>query len=169
MTCQELYQYRNVRVLLDVLLDSGCRNLCQADSRSSPHCAPFESFTRMTQSEQKRRTTYRFNFYAPAELVSVCGTELTAVTSLSLYGCYLEPTGNQPPGTPVTVKIFCGSQSFEAAATVLYVLPPNQGMGLRFSEVKPAFLYMLGEWLGQALQTQIASPSMNGFTCDTAT
>jgi hypothetical protein len=118
-------------------------------------------------SAHKRRTTHRFNFFAPAELVSAHATELTAVTSLSLYGCYLEPTGHQPPGTPVTVKIFCGDQSFEAAATVLYVLPSNQGTGLRFSEVKPAFLYMLGEWLAQAMQAQIAAPSMNGFTCDT--
>lgn len=122
----------------------------------------------MAELEQKRRTTHRFSFYAPAELVSADATELTVVTSLSLYGCYLEPTGHHPPGTPVTVKIFCGGQSFEAAAKVLYILP-NQGVGLRFSEVKPAFLYMLGEWLGQALQAQIAAPSMNGFSCDTTT
>jgi hypothetical protein len=123
----------------------------------------------MAELEQKRRTTHRFSFYAPAELVSASATELTAVTSLSLYGCYLEPTAHHPPGTPVTVKIFCRRQSFEAAATVLYVLPPNQGLGLRFSEVKPTFLCILAEWLGQALQAQIAAPSMNGFTCDTTT
>jgi hypothetical protein len=122
----------------------------------------------MAQSEQKRRTTHRFSFYAPAELVSARATELTAVTSLSLYGCYLEPTCPQPPGTLATVKIFCGGRSFEATATVLYVLG-NQGMGLRFSEVKRPFLYMLGEWLDQALQAQIAAPSMNSFSCDTTT
>jgi len=105
----------------------------------------------MTQSEQKRRTTHRFNFYAPAELISVHARELTAVTSLSLYGCYLESTSPQPLGTLATVKIFCGGQSFEATAAVLYVLG-NRGMGLRFSEVKPQFLYMLGEWLGKALR-----------------
>lgn len=66
---------------------------------------PFESYSDGTM-EQKRRTTHRFSFYAPAELVSASATELTAVTSLSLYGCYLEPTGHHPPGTPVTVKIF---------------------------------------------------------------
>src|ERR1700693_808344 len=81
----------------------------------------------MAELELKRRTTHRFSFYAPAELLSADATELTAVPSLSLYGCYLEPTGHHPPGTPVTVKIFCGGQSFEAAAKVLYVLPPNQG------------------------------------------
>jgi hypothetical protein len=118
--------------------------------------------------EQKRRTTHRFNFYAPAELINVHAKELTAVTSLSLYGCYMEPTAPQPLGTPVIVKIFCGGQSFEANATVLYVLR-NRGMGLRFSEVKPQFLYMLGEWLGQALNAQIAAPSMGNFTCGTET
>jgi hypothetical protein len=119
-------------------------------------------------NKQKRRTTHRFNFYAPAEVVSARATELTAVTSLSLYGCYLEPTAPQPPGTLATVKIFCGDQSFEATATVLYVLG-NRGMGLRFSEVKPHFLYMLAEWLGQALRAQIAAPAMNSFSCDTTT
>ena len=122
----------------------------------------------MAQSEQKRRTTHRFNFYAPAELISVHARELTAVTSLSFYGCYLEPTAPKPPGTLATVKIFCGDQLFEATATVLYVLG-NRGMGLRFSEVKPQFLYMLWEWLGQALRAQIAAPSMNSFSCDTTT
>ena len=122
----------------------------------------------MAQSEQKRRTTHRFKFYAPAELISAHATELTAVTSLSFYGCYLEPTSPQPPGTLATVKIFCSGQSFEATAKVLYVLA-NRGMGLRFSEVKPQFLYMLWEWLGKALHAKIAAPSMNGFTCDTTT
>jgi hypothetical protein len=37
-------------------------------------------------NNQKRRTTHRFNFYAPAELMSARTTELTAVTSLSFYG-----------------------------------------------------------------------------------
>ncbi len=120
------------------------------------------------ESEQKRRTTPRFNFYAPAELVSARATELTAVNSLSLYGCYLEPTSPEPPGTLLTVKIFCRDQSFEAIATVLYVLP-NHGIGLRFSEVKPRFLYMLGEWLGQAMEAKISAPSMNSFSCDTKT
>jgi hypothetical protein len=119
-------------------------------------------------NNQKRRTTHRFNFYAPAELISVHAKELTAVTSLSLYGCYLESAAPQPPGALATVKIFCGDQSFEATATVLYVLE-NRGMGLRFSEVKPQFLYLLWEWLGQALRAQIAAPSMNSFTCDTTT
>jgi hypothetical protein len=117
---------------------------------------------------QKRRTTHRFNFYAPAEVVSAGATEFTAVTSLSLYGCYLESAAPLPPGTVATVKIFCGDQSFEATATVLYVLE-NRGMGLRFSEVKLTFLQILGEWLGQALQAQIAAPSMNSFSCDTTT
>lgn len=122
----------------------------------------------LAYNTQKRRTTHRCNFYAPAELISVHTKELTAVTSLSLYGCYLESAAPQPTGTLATVKIFCGDQSFEATATVLYVLQ-NRGMGLRFREVKPQFLYMLVEWLRQALRAQIGAPSMNSFTCDTTT
>jgi hypothetical protein len=106
----------------------------------------------MSQSEQKRRTTPRFSFYAPAELIGAHTAELTAVTTLSLYGCYLEPASPQPLGTRLAIKIFCGGQPFEATATVLYVRP-NLGMGLRFSEVKPLFLLMLGEWLEQALHS----------------
>ena len=133
-----------------------------------PRPISFEPVTLMAQSEQKRRTTHRFNFYAPAELISAHATEVTAVTSLSFYGCYLESTSPQPPGTVATVKIVCSGQSFEATAKVLYVLD-NRGMGLRFSEVKPQFLYMLWEWLGKALHAQIAAPSMISFTCDTTT
>ena len=121
----------------------------------------------MPPSEQKRRTTPRVSFYATAELIGPHAAELTVVTTLSLYGCYLEPTSPQPIGTRLTIKIFCSGQSFEGTATVLYIRP-NLGMGLRFREVKPQFLLMLANWLEKALRARIAAPSTDTFSCDTA-
>ena len=73
---------------------------------------------------------------------------MTQVKELSLHGCYLEFSPLQK-GTHVLVKIFVGSDFFEADATVIFS-QPNMGLGLAFRGVKPYFSAVLQKWLIQA-------------------
>jgi PilZ domain len=78
----------------------------------------------------------RFPCSASAEVTSDNSVELTRVTELSRYGCYLVETArHRTPGTRVTVKIMNKDQIFEATATVLYSRP-TMGMGVVFREVQ---------------------------------
>jgi hypothetical protein len=63
--------------------------------------------------EQQRRTP-RFAFSASAEVIRGDSVELTSVTELSLYGCYLASSTQFPRGTCVMVKIFARGEFFEA-------------------------------------------------------
>jgi hypothetical protein len=112
-------------------------------------------------ADMERRTP-RFPCSASAELICADSIELTRVTELSRYGCYLETSKPLPAGTRVTLKIFDGAQLFEATATVLYSRPPL-GMGLAFREVKSVFQTILEDWLRQSLERQSKSPSIDDF------
>jgi len=91
----------------------------------------------------------RWPFEARAELhPENAGRILTQVKELSLHGCYLEFSPLQK-GTHVLVKIFVGSDFFEADATVIFS-QPNMGLGLAFRGVKPYFSAVLQKWLIQA-------------------
>jgi len=90
---------------------------------------------------------------ASAEVTSNDSVELTRVTELSRYGCYLETSKQRTPGTRVTVKIMNRDQVFEATATVLYSRPTT-GMGVVFREVQSAFQSILEDWLHQSLRQQ---------------
>ena len=63
------------------------------------------------------RRTPRFPCPASAELIWGDSIELTRVTELSRYGCYLETSKQLPAGARVTVKIFDTGRLFEATAT----------------------------------------------------
>jgi len=105
------------------------------------------------------RRAPRFPFSASAELTSGVLVELTRVTELSRYGCYLETEKHWTPGTRITVKIMSKGQIFEARATVLYSRP-TMGMGVAFREVKSAFQSMLEDWLHESLKQQDQKPSI---------
>jgi hypothetical protein len=105
------------------------------------------------------RGASRFPFSASAEVASDDLVELTRVTELSRYGCYLETSKHWTPGTQVTVKITKKYRLFEATATVLYSRP-TMGMGLVFREVKPAFQSILEDWLQESLNEQNQGPSI---------
>ena len=49
------------------------------------------------------------------------------------------------------MKIFAGSEFFEASGTVIFS-QPNMGLGLAFRDVKPYFLTVLQKWLTQAMK-----------------
>ena len=105
------------------------------------------------------RNAFRFPFSASAE-VADDSVELTRVTELSRYGCYLETTKHRAPGTRATIKIINRGQIFEATATVLYSRP-TMGMAVAFREVKPVFRSMLKDWLHQSLEEQNRKPSID--------
>ena len=116
--------------------------------------------------EQERRTP-RFAFSASAEIIRGASVELTSVTDLSLYGCYLASPTQFPRGTLVTVKIFADGEFFEAPATVLYS-GRSFGIGLGFRDVRPAFLAVLRKWLRQALEASNAAvPPFSGGESET--
>ena len=116
---------------------------------------------------QQERRTPRFAFSASAEIIHGASVELTSVTDLSLYGCYLATYTQFPPGARVTVKIFSGDEFFEAPATVLYS-GRTFGIGLGFREVKPVFLGVLRKWLRGALDASNAAvPPISGGESET--
>jgi PilZ domain len=112
--------------------------------------------------DQMERRTPRFPVSASAELIWGDSIELTRVTELSRYGCYLETSRPLPPGTRVTVKVMDRGQLFEATATVLYSRPPL-GMGVAFREVKSIFQTILEHWLQQSLERQSRTPTIDNF------
>jgi len=88
--------------------------------------------------------------------------EVTRVTELSRYGCYLETTRPLVPRTRVRLKIFDQGRMFEATATVLYS-QPQLGMGVAFREVKSIFQTILEDWLQRSLDRQNKKPSIEEF------
>jgi len=104
-------------------------------------------------SAHDRRRTPRYPFVASAEILEkISGTRMFArVTDISLYGCYLDMSNPLPSGSHVFVKIFRGTDFFEAEASVVYS-QPNLGVGLAFREVKQHFLPTLKMWLQEAMQ-----------------
>jgi hypothetical protein len=104
----------------------------------------------------------RFPCSASAEVTSDGSVELTRVTELSHFGCYLETSKQRTPGTRVTIKIMNSGQIFEATATMLYSRP-TMGMGVVIREVKSVFQSILEDWLQQSLKQQNQKPSIDNF------
>src|ERR1700730_14547091 len=104
----------------------------------------------MAAVEEKLRLI-RWPFDARAEIFPQdSGRILTRVTEISLHGCYVEFTPLQK-GSHVLVKIFAGSDFFEAGATVIFP-QPNVGLGLTFRDLNPYFLTVLKNLLTQAMK-----------------
>jgi hypothetical protein len=104
---------------------------------------------------QERRRTPRYSFSASAELIDEQnGVSLsTCVSELSLHGCYLDMVNHFPHGTSLLVKIFRGSEFFEARATVVYSRS-HLGTGVTFHEVKPYFQVILKAWLLEVMRLE---------------
>src|SRR5258708_6614513 len=101
---------------------------------------------------EERRNNQRFPFVA-ASALSEAGsrTKLSAtVSEISAHGCYLDMLNPLQYGTNVSVKIFAGADSFEAAATVVYS-HPNLGLGVVFQDASQASLATLQKWLLEAM------------------
>jgi hypothetical protein len=111
------------------------------------------SSTKANDLASERRRAPRYPFVANAEVIEVSsGVQMfVRVTELSLYGCYLDMAQPLPSGSLVFVKIFTGTDFFEAEAAVVYS-QPNLGVGLAFLDVNPHFLPTLKKWLRSAMQ-----------------
>ena len=101
----------------------------------------------------------RYPCSASAEVMWEEMIEVTRVTELSRYGCYLETSRPLVPGTRVTLRIFDENRLFEATASVLYS-QPQLGMGVAFREVKSTFQTILEDWLQRSLDRQNKKPSI---------
>jgi hypothetical protein len=101
---------------------------------------------------QDTRREPRFPFIAAAEVLAEgTGSRMsTRISDLSASGCYVDTINPLPGGTFVQLKIFSDSQTFEAAARVVYA-HAHLGMGLAFREVQPNFRSVLQNWLPAAV------------------
>jgi hypothetical protein len=97
------------------------------------------------------RRVPRFPCNASAEVTSDGAIELSKVTELSRYGCFLQTPTPLATGTSLSVKIMNQGKIFAATATVVYSLP-DHGMGIAFREVKSLFQGLLEDWLRELLE-----------------
>ena len=97
------------------------------------------------------RRAPRFPFRASAEITSGGAIELSSVTQLSRYGCFLQTPKPLVTGTELAVRIMNQGKVFAATAMVVYS-QPDLGMGVAFREVKLLFQGVLEEWLGNLLE-----------------
>lgn len=97
------------------------------------------------------RRVPRFACKASAEVTSDGAMELSKVTQLSRYGCFLQTPTPLAPGTSLAVKIMNQGQIFAATAIVVYAQPAI-GMGIAFREVKSMFQGLLEDWLRELLE-----------------
>lgn len=73
-------------------------------------------------------------------------------TDLSEGGCGVRAQELFARGTAVELEITNNSESFRAAALVVYGLPPNV-MGLSFTDVSAAQKSVLASWIARAIPT----------------
>ena len=102
--------------------------------------------------QQEKRRMPRYTLIADAEVVETAsGAKLSArVSEFGLTGCYLDMAHPLPVGTAMLVKIFSGSEFFEAPGIAVYA-HPNLGMGVKFHDVKPLFQNVLKKWVLAAM------------------
>ncbi|HTQ62951.1 MAG TPA: PilZ domain-containing protein [Candidatus Solibacter sp.] len=96
----------------------------------------------------------RFSFNAPAEVIaenSAVGIP-ARVTELSLRGCRLEMSGSAEERQHLQLKVFHSGETFESAATVIYVIPA--GVGLMFGGMRADSRALLQKWILAELDKQ---------------
>jgi len=101
--------------------------------------------------ESNTRREPRYPFIASAELFDEnSGSRMKSrISDLSFGGCYVDTINPLPDGTPVQLKIFTETHTFEAPATVVYS-HTHLGMGMKFRDVQPVYEEVLRLWLPEA-------------------
>jgi hypothetical protein len=99
------------------------------------------------------RRVPRFPCRASAEITAGGAIELSSVTELSRYGCFLQTPKPLATGTELAIKIMNQGRVFAATAMVVYS-QPDLGMGIAFREVKSLFQGVLEDWLRDLLETR---------------
>jgi PilZ domain len=106
----------------------------------------------MLNAMTDRRVAPRYPLVLLAEVTDqLSSTKFTARTSdVSRTGCYIDMLSPLPRGTQVHVRLQNQKETFESAATVMYV-SPGLGIGVAFAENLPANqLEVLDRWLAAA-------------------
>jgi hypothetical protein len=101
-----------------------------------------------------RRVAPRYPLIVPAEVTDLLSSaKFTARTSdVSRTGCYVDMLSPLPRGTLVHVRLKNGAETFESAATVMYV-SPGLGIGVQFAEMPAERQRLLDRWLAVAAKT----------------
>lgn len=96
--------------------------------------------------EQRREP--RKVFFAAIELIETeSSVQIEARTGdLSLHGCYVDTMNPFPVGSKVRVRITHDEATFEALGRVAHS-QSNVGMGIFFTEIQPAHLKLLTQWI----------------------
>jgi hypothetical protein len=97
---------------------------------------------------RERRRNLRFPFTASVEVIeATSGARISGRTSdLGLGGCYVDVMTPFPIGSEAQVKIFRGSESFEAKVKVVFS-QVGMGMGLAFVSAQPSQYRLFQRWI----------------------
>ncbi len=98
----------------------------------------------------ERRRTHRFLFEAPIELtLEKSNDRIAAITAdIGPHGCFVKTDFSFPVGSTVKVKIIARARSFSATGEVTYIVTED-GVGIRFLDVKAADSAVLEEWVAE--------------------
>jgi hypothetical protein len=106
----------------------------------------------MADAMTDRRVAPRYPLILVAEITDqLSSTKFTARTSdISRTGCYLDMLTPLPQGAQIRVRLHHEKETFESAATVIYV-SPGLGMGVAFAANLEANQQgVLDRWLAAA-------------------
>jgi hypothetical protein len=109
----------------------------------------------MTDAMTDRRVAPRYPLVLLAEITDqLSSTKFTARTSdISRTGCYIDMLTPLPQGAQIRVRLHHQEETFESAATVIYV-SPGLGMGVAFAaNLEASQQVVLDRWLAAAAKT----------------
>ena len=114
------------------------------------------------RARTERRTHPRYHFTTTAEILDLkSGAQCSARTSdISLGGCFIDTTSPFAAGTAVKVRLTQEKKVFVTRAVVASSMA-GMGMGVRFMDVEPQQMEVLGKWISQ-LSGELA-PAFAGF------
>ena len=114
------------------------------------------------RARTERRTHPRYHFTTTAEILDLgSGAQCSARTSdISLGGCFIDTTSPFAAGTAVKVRLTQEKKVFVTRAVVASAMA-GMGMGVRFLDVEPQQMEVLGKWISQ-LSGDLA-PAFAGF------
>lgn len=97
-----------------------------------------------------QRRSPRATFVVTAEVTDEHSRTVVArLQNLNLYGCYVEMRSPLAEGSKLLIKVSAGKTVFQARGQVIYS-DPNEGSGVEFQQVEPAYQAILEEWLLEA-------------------
>ena len=97
-----------------------------------------------------QRRSPRASFVVTAEVTDEQSRTVVArLRNLNLYGCYVEMRSLFAEGSTILIKVSAGKTVFQARGRVIYS-DPNEGSGVEFQGVEPAYQAILEEWLLEA-------------------